>query len=206
MPARTTRMVAYPYTGTGYGGVGIPYQGATAGVGFKETTTMDIVGTAAALPIFSTLVSLLQETGLDYELQKGGPFTVFAPTNDAFASLLDPHGFSVLGPLLRPENRGELKKVLAYHVIKGNVSASTVVADGKVVGESLAGPSLTVMGYGKKVTAGTAPVVKADLPCTNGVIHVISSVLIPPTFVPQPTGPVEPQLLRPRFSMSTLML
>lgn len=185
------RMSAYPYTGSGYGAAGIPYAGDPVGQSFRQTTTADIVSTAAQVPVLSTLVSMLQETGLDYELAKGGPFTVFAPTNTAFASLLEPHGFKILGPLLRPENRKELKKVLAHHVIRGNVSASAVMAAGSVTTETLAGAPITLMGYGKKVNAGSAPVVKSDIPCTNGVVHVVSSVLIPPTFVPQPAGPVE---------------
>lgn len=189
------RMIAYPYTGSGYGAAGVPYGGDRFGQSFKQTTTEDIVQTAASVPIFSTLVSLLQETGLDYELAKGGPFTVFAPTNDAFASLLEPHGFTVLAPLLRPENREELKKVLSYHVIKGEISSGAVVAAGQLTGETLAGPSLTVMGYGKKVSAATGRVVKADIPCTNGVIHVISSILLPPNYEQQPAGPVEPKFI-----------
>eukprot|EP00177_Eucheuma_denticulatum_P002038 GFKZ01003647.1.p2 GENE.GFKZ01003647.1~~GFKZ01003647.1.p2 ORF type:complete len:268 (+),score=35.52 GFKZ01003647.1:199-1002(+) len=185
------RMVAYPYTGSGYGAAGIPYAGDKVGQSFRQTTTEDIVATAASVPIFSTLVSLLRETGLDYELMKGGPFTVFAPTDTAFASLLEPHGFSLLAPLLRPENREELKKVLAYHVVPGAISAASIMAAGKVTAETAAGVPITAMGYGKKVSAGSANVVKADIPCTNGVIHVISSVLIPMTFEQQPAGPVK---------------
>lgn len=191
----TTRMVAYPYTGSGYGGAGIPYGGDRHGQSFKQTVTEDIVTTAASLPIFNTLVSLLQETGLDYELAKGGPFTVFAPTDNAFASLLEPHGFTILAPLLRPENRAELRRVLSYHVVKGDVSAGAIIAAGKIERETLAGVTISMMGYGKRVSAGSGLVVKADVPCTNGVIHVINSVLIPPTFEPQPAGPVEPQFV-----------
>ena len=182
-------MVAYPYTGSGYGGAGIPYAGDKHGQGYTTTTTDDIVITAASVSVFSTLVSLLQETGLDYELQKGGPFTVFAPTNDAFASLLEPHGFAKLGTLLRPENREELKKVLAYHVVKGEISSGAIMANGKMTVETLAGVSIPLVGYNKKVSAGSALVTKSDVPCTNGVIHAISSVLVPSTYVKQPEGP-----------------
>lgn len=123
---RTARMsVSYPYTGSGYGAAGIPYGGSSTGVGYAATSTSSIVETAASVPIFGTLVNLLVETGLDYELNKGGPFTVFAPTDDAFASLLNPHGFATLGALLRPENRAYLKDVLAYHVVLGDISASS---------------------------------------------------------------------------------
>lgn len=184
-------MISYPYTGSGYGAAGIPYAGDKVGQSFRQTTTQDIVNTAASVPIFSTFVSLVKETGLDYELAKGGPFTVFAPTDTAFASLLEPHGFTVLAPLLRPENRDELKKVLACHIIPGQVSSGAVMASGKMVPTTLAGVPITVMGYSKRVTAGSASVVKADIPCTNGVIHVVSSVLIPLSFEQQPVGPVE---------------
>lgn len=188
---QAARMSAYPYTGTGYGGAGVPYAADKVGQSYRQTTTLDIVGTAAAVPIFSTLVGLLQDTGLDYELMKGGPFTVFAPTNTAFTNLLEPHGFKMFASLLRPENRKELKKVLGYHVVRGNISSSAVLAAGKITIETLAGVPITIMGYGKKVNAGSAPVVKGDIPCTNGVIHVVSSVLIPSSFVPQPAGPVK---------------
>lgn len=181
----------YPYTGSGYGAAGVPYGGDQFGQGFKPSKTSDIVETAASVPIFKTLVGLLRETGLDYELSKGGPFTVFAPTDSAFAALLEPHGFKTLAPLLRPENRAELKKVLAYHVVKGSISASAAIANGKMEAETMAGVPITIMAYGKKVSAGPAPVIRADIPCTNGVIHVISSLLVPSTFVKQPAGPVE---------------
>lgn len=185
------RMSAYPYTGSGYGAAGVPYGADQFGQSFKQTSTKDIVETAASVPIFKTLVSLLQETGFDYELSKGGPFTVFAPTDSAFASLLEPHGFAVLGPLLRPENREELKKVLAYHVVPGAITASSIIANGQFTVTTFAGVPITVMGYGKRVTAGSANVIKGDVPCTNGIIHAISSVLIPSSFNPQPAGPVK---------------
>jgi uncharacterized surface protein with fasciclin (FAS1) repeats len=190
--AASIRMeVPYAPTGSGYGGSGIPYAGNRLGQGFKPTTTSDIVSTCAAVPVFKTLLGLLRETGLDYELSKGGPFTVFAPTDDAFAALLNPHGFKVLGGLMRPENRAELKKLLAYHVIPGRVSSSAVFAAGTISATALSGDVLPVAGYNKKVSAGPAAIVKSDVLCSNGVIHVINSVLIPPSFVEQPEGPVE---------------
>lgn len=192
--------ISYPYTGSGYGSAGVPYGNDPVGQSFKQTTTVDIVETAASVSVFSTLVGLLQETGLDYELAKGGPFTVFAPTDTAFAGLLEPHGFKILSPLLRPENRDELKKVLAYHVVPGEISAGAIMANGKMTLETLAGVPITLMGYGKKVSAGSAAVVKADIPCTNGVIHVVSSVLIPMSFEPQPPGPV-----KKKFFSSTVL-
>jgi uncharacterized surface protein with fasciclin (FAS1) repeats len=184
--AATLRMAAYAPTGSGYGGSGIPY------VGFQATGTSDIVETAAAVPVFKTLVGLLRETGLAYELQKGGEgFTLFAPTDAAFAGLLEPHSFKSLAPLLRPENRAELRKVLAHHVVKGRISSGAIAASGTITVHSLAGVPISIMLYGKKMSAGSAKVVNADIPCTNGVIHIVSSVLIPPSFTPQPAGPVK---------------
>lgn len=75
--------------------------------------------------------------------------------------------------------------------MKGFFSGASIYDAGQVTGDSLAGVPLTVMGYNKRVTAGSAPVIKADIACTNGVIHVIGSLLVPPTFVEQPTRPPE---------------
>jgi uncharacterized surface protein with fasciclin (FAS1) repeats len=192
VPATRTVRMAIPYapTGSGYGGSGIPYANDRFGQGFKATTASDIVSTCAAVPVFKTLLSLLRETGLDYELSKGGPFTVFAPTDDAFAALLNPHGFKVLGGLMRPENRAEVKALLAHHVVQGRVPASAVFAAGRISATTLSGDVLPVSGYNKKLSAGSAAVVKSDVLCSNGVIHVINSVLVPPSFAEQPTGPV----------------
>lgn len=187
------RMVSYPYTGSGYGSAGIPYAGNKVGQSFLKTSVDDIVTTAASVPVFSTLVSLLQETGLDYELQKGGPFTVFAPPNSAFTNLLEPHSFSKLVSLLRPENRDELKKVLLYHVVKGNISAGAIRENGKIIVETMLGEKMYLTGYARKVTAGSARVVNSDIKCSNGVIHVVGSLLVPMSYVPGPKGPVKKQ-------------
>lgn len=176
-------MAAYPYTGSGYGGAGVPYANDRFGQFFTITETEDIVTTAAAIPVFKTLGNLLAKTGLDYELKKGGPFTVFAPTDDAFASLLEPHGFSTLGSLLRPENVDELRQVLLYHVVRGEVTTSMITAfGGKIEAETMSGDTITVMGYNRRISVGSAAVGRADLPCTNGIVHVISSVLTPPSY------------------------
>lgn len=191
--ATTTRqptMVAYPYTGSGYGGAGVPYGNDPVGQIFKKTDTEDIVVTAASVPVFQTLASLLVKTGLDYDLQKAGPFTVFAPTDDAFAALLGPHGFSTLGALLRPENIDELRKVLLYHVVPGAITSDAIVTSGgKVVGTSLSGDTITVMAYNRNISAGSASVIRKDIPCTNGIIHCINSVLIPASYKTPPIRP-----------------
>lgn len=184
-------MVSYPYTGSGYGSAGIPYAGNKVGQSFLETSVSDIVTTAASVPVFSTLVSLLQETGLDYELQKGGPFTVFAPPNSAFTNLLEPHSFSKLVSLLRPENREELKKVLLYHVVKGEISTAAIKESNKIIVETMMGEKMYLTGYSRKITAGSANVVKSDIKCSNGVIHVIGSLLVPMAYVEGPKGPVK---------------
>lgn len=193
-------MVAYPYTGSGYGAAGIPYAADRFGQAFKKTTEEDIVQTAAKVPLFSTLVWLLKETGLDYELSKGGPFTVLAPTDAAFTALLDPHGFAKLGTLLRPENRAELRKVLAHHVLRGSVSSGALAAAGSITTKTLAGDAITLMGFNKKLSAGSARIIKTDVPCSNGVIHVIGSVLIPASFEVQPAG------AKPQYFFSSTVL
>ncbi|KAK1864815.1 hypothetical protein I4F81_007357 [Pyropia yezoensis] len=173
------------------GAAGVPYPLYTA------TSTSTIVETLADVPVFSTLRSLLAETGLDYELSKAGPWTLFAPTDEAFAGLLEPHSFSTLAGLLRPENRRtELRRVLAYHILQGSHPAGSVCAAGTVTGPTLAGVDLTVMGYNKKVTAGSARVVKADVAASNGVIHVVNSVLLPSTYERQPTNPEAPKFFQ----------
>lgn len=184
-------MTAYPYTGSGYGGAGIPYANDEHGQSFKVTTTEDIVQTAASVPIFKTFVSLLKDSGLDYELAKAGPFTVFAPTDSAFMSLMGPHGFVQLAPLLRPENRSRLVELLSYHVVSGDISSGAIKSAGSTIIDSLQGSPLSLVGYNKNISAGNARVIKTDLPCSNGVIHVIGSVLVPPGFNAGPVGPVK---------------
>ena len=138
-------------------------------------TAPTIVGAAAASKDFSTLVAAVKAAGLVETLSGDGPFTVFAPTDAAFGKL--PKG--TVAELLKPENRGKLTDILKYHVVAGNVPASEAVklsAAKTVLGKSL---PLKVVDGG--LTVGGAKVVKADLACSNGVIHVIDSVLLPPT-------------------------
>ena len=138
--------------------------------------TKTIAQTAAANPQFSTLVSLLKKAKLAGTLNRPGAYTVFAPTNAAFAKL----------PKATLEKVGSdpalLKKVLLYHVVKGKVPAATVVTlDGKQV-KTLAGPSVKVSVRGGKVFLnGSTQVTKTDVMASNGVIHVINKVLVPAT-------------------------
>lgn len=140
----------------------------------------DIVATAAAAGQFKTLAAALGAGGLVETLQGAGPYTVLAPTDEAFAKL--PAG--TVETLLKPENKEKLKTILTYHVIKGNVPASEVVKlDGKTV-ETVAGQTLTVKVNGNNVSlvdasGNTVAVVKTDVNASNGVIHVIDGVLMP---------------------------
>lgn len=138
----------------------------------------DIVALASATPALSTLVTAVQAADLVGTLQGEGPFTVFAPTNDAFAAL--PEG--ALDSLLLPENKDQLAGVLTYHVVAGNVLSSDL-SDGQIV-TTVQGEKLTVSIMDGKVyitdaKGGKAMVTQADVDASNGVVHVIDSVLLP---------------------------
>ena len=133
----------------------------------------DIVAIASGDAQFKTLTKALGSAGLVTTLQGKGPFTVFAPTDAAFAAL--PKG--TVDDLLKPANKAKLTKILTYHVVPGSV-VSTSLKSGDV--KSVEGSSLKVAVNAGKVTVGGANVVKADIKATNGVIHVIDKVLMPP--------------------------
>ncbi len=146
----------------------------------------DIVDAAAGNPDFSTLVAAVKAAGLVDTLKSPGPFTVFAPTNEAFAKL--PAG--TVENLLKPENKDQLTKVLTYHVVPGRVPASEVV---KLNGHNVTtveGSPARVSVNGGSVKVGDANVIKTDIEVTNGIIHVIDSVLLPPADAPQAAAPV----------------
>lgn len=149
---------------------------ATSSVGASvkaEAATADIVDTAVAAGSFKTLAAALQAAGLVDTLKGKGPFTVFAPTDEAFAKL--PAG--TLADLLKPENKAKLVAILTYHVVPGNVMAAQAakLPSAKTVN----GASLTIHAMGGKVMVDNANVVKTDIECTNGVIHVIDAVVLP---------------------------
>ena len=155
---------------------------ATAGSGTKKskeastaqvTQAQDIVTTAVAAGSFKTLAAALEAAGLVETLQGKGPFTVFAPTDEAFAKL--PKG--TVEELLKPANKEKLIGVLTYHVVAGNVMAKDVVAleNAKTVN----GQSLSIVTKDGAVRIDGANVVKTDIVCSNGVIHVIDSVILP---------------------------
>ena len=134
----------------------------------------DIVEVAVGNSDFSTLVAAVEAAGLVETLQGEGPFTVFAPTNEAFAAL--PEG--VLDALLLPENKDVLTQILTYHVVAGQVMAADVAA-GEVA--TVEGSPITVAVEGGAVTLNdSANVVATDVMASNGVIHVIDAVLLPP--------------------------
>ncbi|MFW6153977.1 MAG: fasciclin domain-containing protein [Planctomycetota bacterium] len=138
-----------------------------------ETGTKDIVETAVAAGQFSTLTTALQAAGLADALKGEGPFTVFAPTDEAFSKL--PEG--ALDDLLKPDNQSQLQAILKYHVASGKAKADDVVGMDSV--ETLQGQSLPIAVSGSTVKVGDATVIQADIECSNGVIHVIDNVLVP---------------------------
>ena len=139
----------------------------------KSTKKMDIVETALDAGNFTTLAAALTETGLVDALKGDGPFTVFAPNDEAFKKL--PEG--ALEGLLK--DKEALKKVLLYHVVSGNVTSKDVVKLSKA--ETLSGENVKIMVSGKTVKINNSKVIAADVKAKNGVIHVIDTVLMPPT-------------------------
>ena len=145
----------------------------------------DIVDIAASNESFSTLVTAVKAAGLVEALKGDGPFTVFAPTNDAFAKIDE----NTLGSLLKPENKSMLTSILTYHVIKGKLTAKDVVAalkkgKGKVTLTTLSGAEITVVQNDKGIwlkdgSGNYSMISKTDIMASNGVIHVIDSVVMP---------------------------
>ncbi|MGX0977722.1 putative surface protein with fasciclin (FAS1) repeats [Roseovarius sp. MBR-51] len=143
-----------------------------AGPAFADNHGKDIVDIAAGNESFSTLVAAVQAADLVDTLKGEGPFTVFAPTNDAFAAL--PAG--TVEDLLKPENKDKLTAILTYHVVPGKVM-STDLSDG-MTAATVQGSEVTI-GTTDGVTVDGAKVVQADIEATNGVIHVIDTVIMP---------------------------
>ncbi|HET7806934.1 MAG TPA: fasciclin domain-containing protein [Solirubrobacterales bacterium] len=144
--------------------------GSTAGTGTR--TNGDIVATATAAGKFTTLTKLLKRAGLVSALKQPGPYTVFAPTDAAFKKVPK----KTLKALLA--NKAKLKAVLLYHVVSGKVTAADVVKLRSA--KTLNGKKVRIRVSGSNVFVNTAKVVKADVMATNGVIHVVNRVLIPP--------------------------
>ncbi len=145
-------------------------------LGAGKAQAADIVETAMSAPQFSTLVKAVKAAGLVDTLKGEGPFTVFAPTNEAFAKL--PPG--TLESLLRPENKDKLVAVLTYHVLPKRADAQSVAAaPSGATARTVQGQPIKIYNrHGVKINR--ANVIKTDIAADNGVIHVIDQVLLPP--------------------------
>jgi len=148
--------------------------GLAIGSTFARATNQDIVDTAVGAGQFKTLAAALQAAGLVDTLKGPGPFTVFAPTDAAFAKL--PAG--TVESLLKPENKAKLTAILTYHVVPGAVKAEQVAKLDEA--KTVNGAMVKVSTDHGKVMINNANVVKADIPASNGVIHVIDTVILPP--------------------------
>ncbi|MCG5481303.1 fasciclin domain-containing protein [Sinorhizobium alkalisoli] len=144
--------------------------GLKAGVAAEK----DIVDTAAAAGQFQTLAAAIDAAGLTETLKGAGPFTVFAPTDDAFSKL--PTG--TVESLLKPENKEKLVSVLTYHVVPGRVLAADVVKLNEA--RTVNGKAVSIKSSGDGVMVNDAHVTAADVDASNGVIHVIDKVILPP--------------------------
>ena len=153
--------------------------------GAAMLSTKTIVENASAAPNLTTLVAAVKAAGLVETLSGPGPFTVFAPTNDAFSRLAP----GTVESLLKPENKASLTKVLTYHVVAGNVSAAQLIeqikaGNGTATLTTVAGQPLTATMTGNVVTLTSATgnksyVEVADVRQSNGVVHVVNGVLVP---------------------------
>lgn len=147
--------------------------GLALGSSTAFSADMDIVDTAVAAGQFKTLAAALGAAGLVDTLKGAGPFTVFAPTDEAFAKL--PAG--TVEELLKPENKAKLTAILTYHVVDGKVMAADVVK--LTEAKMIQGTAVTIKMSGETVMVNNATVTSADIAASNGVIHVIDTVLLP---------------------------
>lgn len=144
-----------------------------APVSLRAAETKDVVDTAVAAGSFKTLAKALAAADLVSTLKGPGPFTVFAPTDEAFAKL----PAATLASLLKPENKAQLRRILTYHVVAGRVMAADVVKMHSA--KAVSGDTITVAASGGGVTVDGARVAKTDIVASNGVIHVIDAVIMP---------------------------
>ena len=147
---------------------------APLALGASVAYAKDIVDTAASAGNFSTLVAAIEAAGLEETLKGPGPFTVFAPTDEAFAKL--PAG--TVETLLKPENKDKLVQILTYHVVPGKVMSGDV-AGKSTEAKTVEGSTLEVDASDGEVKVDDARVVQADIAADNGVIHVIDTVVMP---------------------------
>jgi uncharacterized surface protein with fasciclin (FAS1) repeats len=138
-----------------------------------QPANKDIVETAVAAGSFKTLAKALQAADLVDTLKGKGPFTVFAPTDEAFGKL----PAETLNDLMKPENKQKLQRILTYHVVPGRVSSADVVK--LRTAKAVSGDTIDIKANGGTVMVDSARVVKTDVQASNGVIHVIDSVILP---------------------------
>jgi uncharacterized surface protein with fasciclin (FAS1) repeats len=141
--------------------------------GHAQAQGKDIVDTAVAAGSFKTLAKALQAADLVETLKGPGPFTVFAPTDEAFAKLPP----ATLADLLKPENKARLTRILTYHVVPGKVTAADVVK--LKTAKAVSGDTIDIAVAGRTVKVEQAQVTKTDITASNGVIHVIDAVILP---------------------------
>ena len=141
--------------------------------GDQKSEAKDIVDTAVEAGSFETLVTAVKAADLVETLKGKGPFTVFAPTDEAFKKL--PEG--TVASLLKAENKSKLSGILTYHVVSGKVMAADVVK--LTSAKTVQGGEVTIKVEGDKVMVDGATVTKTDIECSNGVIHIIDSVILP---------------------------
>lgn len=170
----TSLLVALAVVGCGSSSSGSTTASTETSSSGSETASADIVDTAVGAGSFTTLVAAVQAAGLEETLRGTGPFTVFAPTDAAFAAL--PAG--TVESLLLPENRDQLRSILTYHVVSGRVMASD--AAGLTAAPTVQGSSAPIAHVEGGLTIGGARIVTTDIACSNGVIHVIDAVMMPP--------------------------
>ncbi len=139
----------------------------------RSTKKSDLVDTAVAAGNFTTLVAAVKATGLVDVLKGDGPYTVFAPSDEAFAKI----PAHTLKALLKPENRDKLVKILTYHVVPGKLEAEDVVSLSGA--KTVQGGRLKFRQHGNTVRVDNANVLKTDINTSNGIIHVIDTVLMP---------------------------
>jgi uncharacterized surface protein with fasciclin (FAS1) repeats len=144
-----------------------------ASAAHAQQVRKDIVDTAVAAGSFKTLAKALQAADLVETLKGTGPFTVFAPTDEAFAKL----PAQTLSDLLKPENKSKLQRILTYHVVPGRVSSSEVVA--MRTAKAASGDVIAIKASGAAVVVDEARVIKTDVEASNGLIHVIDAVMLP---------------------------
>lgn len=149
------------------------FAGISVAIAGKHSMQKNIVEVAVANGSFNTLVAAVQAAGLVDTLSGNGPFTVFAPTDEAFAKL--PAG--TVETLLKPENLAKLQGILTYHVISGKVMSSDIQPTQMV--KTVNGKAVSIKLSGGTVNVDNAKVVAADVAASNGVIHVIDAVILP---------------------------